>query len=418
MRTVVVVVFSWVLSSLECKHPPGHLHPLGSHQPPEGVIASTDIVPCAKDFFEQNALPGEPLLFKGAAKKMQAYSQWTDDYLSGEFGEEGIDVEEGKKENRSMATFHFKLQEFIRRYKDEDIYMVESLPLKMQGEYSLLKSLNCGGYTNVLQDAVVWFSSGGTKSVLHFDSVDNINCLFDGTKELLMINKSHFHQAHIDRLDGGFSSVDVDSVDMYKFPGLQTIPYYRVLMEAGDCLFIPARWIHQVRSYGTRNLAVNIWWAHLTIFNYTDCEESPYKDQELIPLDLFEFHPMETIRQGCLQALGGQPADLERWIELMQTEVALPGRPFSEETLKQNFQEVDANKDGYVTAEELYDLNYIDIVRLLGGAMEEEEEEKEEEEEEDFNSLDPTMSEANMKLNEGSANSLDKEHLDTEHTEL
>ena len=53
--------------------------------------------------------------------------------------------------------------------------------------------------------------------------------------------QSHFHQAHIDRLDGGFSSVDVDSVDMYKFPGLQTIPYYRVLMEAGDCLFIPAR---------------------------------------------------------------------------------------------------------------------------------------------------------------------------------
>ena len=34
-----------------------------------------------------------------------------------------------------MATFHFKLQEFIRRYKDEDIYMVESLPLKMQGNF-------------------------------------------------------------------------------------------------------------------------------------------------------------------------------------------------------------------------------------------------------------------------------------------
>ena len=56
-------------------------------------------------------------------------------------------------------------------------------------EYALLKSLNCGGYTNVLQDAVVWFSSGGTNSVLHIDAVDNINCLFDGTKELLLINK-------------------------------------------------------------------------------------------------------------------------------------------------------------------------------------------------------------------------------------
>ena len=33
----------------------------------------------------------------------------------------------------------------------------------------------------------MWFSSGGTKSVLHNDDVDNINCLFHGTKELLFI---------------------------------------------------------------------------------------------------------------------------------------------------------------------------------------------------------------------------------------
>ena len=45
----------------------------------------------------------------------------------------------------------------------------------------------------MLQDAVVWFSSGGTKSVLHYDAVDNINCLFDGTKELLLINKVGFY---------------------------------------------------------------------------------------------------------------------------------------------------------------------------------------------------------------------------------
>ena len=64
--------------------------------------------------------------------------------------------------------------------------------LTVSEEYALLKSLSCGGYTNVLQDAVVWFSSGGTKSVLHYDSVDNINCLFDGTKELVMINKVGF----------------------------------------------------------------------------------------------------------------------------------------------------------------------------------------------------------------------------------
>jgi len=53
--------------------------------------------------------------------------------FSENFGQEGIDVEEGKKENRSLATFHFKLKDFLRRYTNEDIYMVESLPVKMRG---------------------------------------------------------------------------------------------------------------------------------------------------------------------------------------------------------------------------------------------------------------------------------------------
>ena len=81
MKALLIVLNFWVFSGLESKHPPGHLQPLGSHQPPVGSIASTETVPGAKEFFDQNALPGEPLLFKGAAKKMPAYSKWTDEYL-------------------------------------------------------------------------------------------------------------------------------------------------------------------------------------------------------------------------------------------------------------------------------------------------------------------------------------------------
>lgn len=36
---------------------------------------------------------------------------------------------------------------------------------------------------------MMWFSSGGTKSVLHNDDgFENINCLIRGTKELLFID--------------------------------------------------------------------------------------------------------------------------------------------------------------------------------------------------------------------------------------
>lgn len=40
----------------------------------------------------------------------------------------------------------------------------------------------------------MWFSSGGTKSVLHNDDVDNINCLFSGTKELLFIDYKKYNK--------------------------------------------------------------------------------------------------------------------------------------------------------------------------------------------------------------------------------
>ena len=38
----------------------------------------------------------------------------------------------------------------------------------------------------------MWFSSGGTKSVVHTDSVDNINCLFRGEKMFLFIDPAKY----------------------------------------------------------------------------------------------------------------------------------------------------------------------------------------------------------------------------------
>lgn len=62
----------------------------------------------------------------------------------------------------------------------------------LPGDLIVPKPLECGGFLKNLQLVVMWFSSGGTKSVLHSDSIDNINCLLDGTKELRMIDKVCF----------------------------------------------------------------------------------------------------------------------------------------------------------------------------------------------------------------------------------
>ena len=38
---------------------------------------------------------------------------------------------------------------------------------------------------------MMWYSSGGTKSVLHFDSMDNIHCLVAGRKLFILIDQKN-----------------------------------------------------------------------------------------------------------------------------------------------------------------------------------------------------------------------------------
>lgn len=59
----------------------------------------------------------------------------------------------------------------------------------LEGDITVPVTLQCGGFVQGIQDLVLWFSSGGTKSVLHSDYLDNINCLLDGTKEIIFIDK-------------------------------------------------------------------------------------------------------------------------------------------------------------------------------------------------------------------------------------
>ncbi|XP_078618555.1 uncharacterized protein LOC144886060 isoform X2 [Branchiostoma floridae x Branchiostoma japonicum] len=243
---------------------PGHLEPIGSQAPVKRVDARKGF-PSPKVFLEEYAISSVPVLFKGAITDSVAYRKWkSDDYLR-TFPEAATKfhlVETKKKEDRTQPLSEMTLQQFLGRYATDDIYMVETLPEFLKKDVPMPKSLLCEPFIEMLQDAVLWFSSGGTRSVLHHDNLDNINCLLDGRKELVFINYQKYkNKVPIDHPDDRYSSMDVDAVDFTKYPGMREVEYYRVNMTAGDCLYVPYMWFHQVNSYG-RNIAVNIFWDH------------------------------------------------------------------------------------------------------------------------------------------------------------
>ncbi|XP_061166531.1 bifunctional peptidase and arginyl-hydroxylase JMJD5-like [Saccostrea echinata] len=271
--------------------PPGHLKPLGGHRDPIGGIPVTGKFPSPWVFHEEFVKKSQPLVMRKVLEKdnIPAYRLWTDKYLREKFGNIEVEVELGKKENRSAGMLrNVTMAKFLHVYQKEDVYQVFDLTPEMKQDFNLPLSLQCGGFQNFLQMVIMWFSSGATKSHLHNDHLDNINCLLDGKKEIILIDRKYRHIVMEKGWNskGGFSEVDVESVDMIKFPQLQNIPYNRITINKGDCLFIPYKWLHYVDSKPGRNLAVNFWFHHLPWFNSSDpdCEGvDPYQNSS-VPL--------------------------------------------------------------------------------------------------------------------------------------
>lgn len=273
---------------------PGHLEPLGSKRPQQQLITLEDY-PEPIDFFQNYVDKSIPFLVKRAAKKSAAYKLWQDDYLKShnESDTFQVFVEDRKKENRSLGGRHISLREFINTYHKTDMYMVNGVPDHLQKDLRIPSPLRCEDTRPMLVDTVTWFSSGGTKSVLHNDDVDNINCLIRGKKQLLFINYEKYKtKVTIDRPEGGYSAMDVDALDFVKYPGMREVEYINGTMEEGDCLFIPYKWFHQVNSWSNddgMNLAVNVWFKHLFNHQPKECKLAPAD----ATLDKYKFSDLE-----------------------------------------------------------------------------------------------------------------------------
>ncbi|CAJ1396395.1 unnamed protein product [Effrenium voratum] len=275
----------------------GHLQPFGGWADGEPVEERGD-VPDPEDFYTEYCTSdgghGRPVVFRGAAASWKAI-KWTDDEdLLWRFGSQRVTgVEHNLKETRAggqvdgMNTFG----DFLNAYNNSDIYMVSNVPKKMMKEVEFLRCMECGGYLRFLDTQNFWMGRGGSKSVVHYDDQDNINCMLAGEKRFVFMHPSYKKdfEAHpnsaknrfgwvdtdLDRSIpgyGAFMRIDVDKVDLIKYPGWRDVKWSYADLRPGDCIYIPYQWYHQVTAKPGRSINVHVWYWRPAAFDAESCK--------------------------------------------------------------------------------------------------------------------------------------------------
>jgi lysine-specific demethylase 8 len=110
----------------------------------------------------------------------------------------------------------------------------------------------------------LWISPGGITVGLHYDHAENFNFQLRGEKTFTLYPPGvrpyypmpMFSQtAHISRVFR-----EGPNPDLSKYPRFDPKQALPIELRAGDVLYLPAYWWHQVSSYGDENVNLNFWW--------------------------------------------------------------------------------------------------------------------------------------------------------------
>jgi hypothetical protein len=112
----------------------------------------------------------------------------------------------------------------------------------------------------------VWLGNR-TSIAAHYDLPDNLACVVAGRRRFTLFPPDQLANLYVGPLDltpagQPVSLVDIANPDLDRHPRFaQALEHAQVAeLEAGDALFIPSMWWHQVESLEPFNVLINYWW--------------------------------------------------------------------------------------------------------------------------------------------------------------
>lgn len=149
--------------------------------------------------------------------------------------------------------------------------------------------------------ASIWIGNR-SRIAAHHDVPDNLACVAAGRRRFTLFPPDQVGNLYVGPLDftpagQAISLVDLAAPDFERFPRLaDALDAARVVeLEAGDALFIPSLWWHQVEALEPFNVLVNYWWRDLPAWR-----ESP---TSALMLALLSLRGLPAHQRAAWQAL-------------------------------------------------------------------------------------------------------------------
>ena len=228
------------------------------------------------DFFNNYVKPRRPLVIKSMSHAWPAFQKWDFDYLKDAVGDITVPLYDGSKADPSKpinaSAAEMKFKEYIdliqREPTDLRIFLFDPIKHapKLLKDYKSPKNL-MGGFLDSYPN--MFFGGEGSVTFLHYD-IDLAHIFhthFHGRKHIMLFDNKWKERLYcIPFATYALEDYDIEKPDFEKFPALDGIEGYEIILEHGDTLFMPTGMWHWMKYLsGSFSISLRAWDKSLAV---------------------------------------------------------------------------------------------------------------------------------------------------------
>ena len=218
-------------------------------------------LPTFKEFQKKYYYENTPVLFQGAVKDWKALD-WTFDSIKEKVGNPVIEVvtnrshdpryEQNTDKYKTPMHFHEFIDKVVAAGRSNDIYLTGNNYGKsfeaLKPLYDELGILGDGwlDMQKLSGDMFLWIGPAGTITNAHHDLRDNLFVQIHGRKKFRLVPALQvpyiYNKVHV------FSEMNLLKPDVKMYPEFANATPIDVIVNPGDCLYVPVGWWHAVES--------------------------------------------------------------------------------------------------------------------------------------------------------------------------